>query len=92
LPWDLILGSDLVKHYKPDREMYLSAPLYLDLKPEEVRMCAAHIPDLQAARSYGRNLEQAPEPQAAADRARAISVWAALVVLLSLPVQWLMVS
>jgi 2-haloacid dehalogenase len=53
LPWDLILGSDLVKHYKPDREMYLSAPFYLDLKPEEVMMCAAHIPDLQSARSYG---------------------------------------
>lgn len=53
LPWDVILGSDLVKHYKPDREMYLSAPFYLDLKPEEVMMCAAHVPDLQAARSYG---------------------------------------
>ena len=32
LPWDVILGSDLVRHYKPDREMYLSAPLYLGLK------------------------------------------------------------
>ena len=53
LPWDVILGSDLVKHYKPDREMYLSAPFYLDLKPEEVMMCAAHAPDLQAARGYG---------------------------------------
>lgn len=53
LPWDLILGSDLVQHYKPDREMYLSAPFYLDLKPEEVMMCAAHAPDLQSARSYG---------------------------------------
>jgi 2-haloacid dehalogenase len=53
LPWDVILGSDLVKHYKPDREMYLSAPFYLDLKPEEVMMCAAHVPDLQAARSNG---------------------------------------
>ena len=53
LPWDLILGSDLVHHYKPDREMYLSAPFYLDLKPEEVMMCAAHVGDLQAARSYG---------------------------------------
>jgi len=53
LPWDAILGSDLVKHYKPDREMYLSAPFYLDLKPEEVMMCAAHVFDLQAARSYG---------------------------------------
>lgn len=53
LPWDLILGTDLVKHYKPDREMYLSAPFYLDLKPDEVMMCAAHSGDLQAARSYG---------------------------------------
>jgi 2-haloacid dehalogenase len=53
LPWDLVLGSDLVRHYKPDREMYLSAPLYLDLKPQEVMMCAAHSADLQAARSFG---------------------------------------
>jgi 2-haloacid dehalogenase len=53
LPWDVILGSDIVKHYKPDREMYLSAPFYLDLTPGEVMMCAAHGPDLQAARSFG---------------------------------------
>jgi 2-haloacid dehalogenase len=53
LPWDVILGTDLVKHYKPDREMYLSAPFYLDLKPDEVMMCAAHIHDLEAARSCG---------------------------------------
>lgn len=53
LPWDLILGSDIVRHYKPDREMYMSAPFYLDLKPEEVMMCAAHFGDLQAAGSYG---------------------------------------
>lgn len=53
LPWDLILGSDIVQHYKPDREMYLSAPFFLDLKPEEVMMCAAHVGDLKAARSLG---------------------------------------
>jgi 2-haloacid dehalogenase len=53
LPWDLILGSDIVRHYKPDKEMYLSAPFYLDLKPEQVMMCAAHAQDLQAARSFG---------------------------------------
>ncbi len=53
LPWDVILGSDLVQHYKPDREMYLSAPFYLDLKPEEVMMCAAHALDLRSARSFG---------------------------------------
>jgi 2-haloacid dehalogenase len=53
LPWDVVLGSDLVRHYKPDREIYLSAVFYLDLKPEEVMMCAAHVGDLQAARSCG---------------------------------------
>jgi len=53
LPWDAILGSELARHYKPDREVYVSAYYYLDLKPEEVMMCAAHASDLQAARSTG---------------------------------------
>jgi 2-haloacid dehalogenase len=53
LPWDLVWGSDLVRHYKPDRETYLSAPFYLDLKPHEVMMCAAHLDDLRAARDCG---------------------------------------
>jgi 2-haloacid dehalogenase len=52
LPWDLVLGTDLVKHYKPDREMYMSAPFYLDLKPEEVMMCQLTNSDLQAARKW----------------------------------------
>jgi 2-haloacid dehalogenase len=53
LPWDAILGAELVKHYKPDNEVYLSAPYFLGLKPEEVMMCAAHSTDLQAARRNG---------------------------------------
>jgi 2-haloacid dehalogenase len=53
LPWDAILGSELARHYKPDREVYVSAYYYLDLKPEEMMMCAAHASDLQAARSNG---------------------------------------
>jgi 2-haloacid dehalogenase len=53
LPWDAILGSEPVRHYKLDREVYVSAYQYLDLKPEEVMMCAAHALDLQAARNYG---------------------------------------
>jgi 2-haloacid dehalogenase len=53
LPWDAILGAELVKHYKPDPETYLSAPYFLDVKPEEVVMCAAHSSDLQAARGQG---------------------------------------
>jgi 2-haloacid dehalogenase len=53
LPWDAILGAELVKHYKPDNEVYLSAPYFLGLKPEEVMMCAAHAGDLEAARRNG---------------------------------------
>jgi 2-haloacid dehalogenase len=53
LPWDAILGSELARHYKPDGEVYVSAYHYLDLKPEEVMMCAAHTADLQAARGNG---------------------------------------
>jgi 2-haloacid dehalogenase len=52
-PWDAILGAELVRHYKVDREVYLSVPYYLDLKPEQVMMVAAHRNDLDAARSCG---------------------------------------
>jgi len=53
LPWDAILGSELVRHYKPDREVYVSAYELLDLKPQEVMMCAAHAGDLRAASGNG---------------------------------------
>lgn len=53
LPWDLILSAELAKHYKPDREAYLTAVSLLELKPEEVMMCAAHSIDLIAARDCG---------------------------------------
>jgi 2-haloacid dehalogenase len=53
LPWDLILGAELAKHYKPDREAYLTSVSLLGLKPEEVMMCAAHSSDLKAARNFG---------------------------------------
>jgi 2-haloacid dehalogenase len=53
LPWDTVLSAELAKHYKPDREVYLTAADLLGLKPEEVMMCAAHIGDLNAARGCG---------------------------------------
>ena len=53
LPWDLILGAEVARHYKPDREAYLTACELLSLKPEEVMMTAAHRADLEAARSFG---------------------------------------
>jgi 2-haloacid dehalogenase len=53
LPWDLILSAELARHYKPDREAYLTAVELLSLKPEQVMMSAAHRGDLDAARSFG---------------------------------------
>lgn len=53
LPWDLILSAELFRHYKPDREVYLGAVSLLELKPEEVMMCAAHSIDLIAAHRCG---------------------------------------
>jgi 2-haloacid dehalogenase len=53
LPWDLILSAELAKHYKPDREVYMTAVELLGLQPGQVMMVAAHINDLNAARSFG---------------------------------------
>jgi 2-haloacid dehalogenase len=53
LPWDCILSAENVRHYKPDREVYLSVPALFDLKPDEVMMVAAHERDLESAQRYG---------------------------------------
>src|ERR1041385_6097422 len=53
LPWDMILSAELARHYKPDREAYLTAVSLLELKPEEVMMTAAHVQDLNAAHALG---------------------------------------
>jgi 2-haloacid dehalogenase len=53
LPWDCILGAELVRHYKPDHEVYESAADFLSLPRGEVMMVAAHLGDLRAARAAG---------------------------------------
>jgi 2-haloacid dehalogenase len=53
LPWDCILGAELVRHYKPDREVYQSAADFLNLRVDEVMMVAAHLGDLRAAKGVG---------------------------------------
>ena len=53
LPWDANLGAELVKRYKPDREVYLSASEFLGVKPDEIMMVAAHRGDLEAAHTCG---------------------------------------
>ncbi|MGY1735236.1 haloacid dehalogenase type II [Geodermatophilus sp. SYSU D00684] len=53
LPWDLVLGAEVVGRYKPDPEVYDSAARLLALPPSAVLMVAAHVDDLAAARARG---------------------------------------
>lgn len=53
IPWDMIFGSDLFGHFKPDPETYLGVARMLDLRPDQVMMAAAHNGDLAAARACG---------------------------------------
>jgi 2-haloacid dehalogenase len=53
LPWDLVLGAEVVGRYKPDPEVYDSAPRLLALPPSRVLMVAAHVEDLAEARARG---------------------------------------
>jgi 2-haloacid dehalogenase len=63
LPWDLIIGADLSKHYKPDREVYLTAAGLLELQPPQIMMVAAHQDDLKAARGVGFKTAFVPRPK-----------------------------
>jgi 2-haloacid dehalogenase len=62
LPWDCVLGAELVRHYKPDPEVYRSAPEFLDLAPNEVMMVAAHLGDLKGAAAVGLKTAFVPRP------------------------------
>lgn len=53
LPWDCVLGAELVRHYKPDPEVYLSPVEFFDLTPAEVMFVAAHQTDLQVPKRLG---------------------------------------
>jgi len=53
LPWDAILGAEIVQTYKPNPEAYLRTADILALKPEQICMAAAHNSDLAAARACG---------------------------------------
>ena len=62
LPWDVVLSSELIGHYKPDREVYLRAAGLLGLSPSEVMMVAAHKYDLRAAAEAGLRTAFVPRP------------------------------
>jgi 2-haloacid dehalogenase len=62
LPWDVIFGSDLFGHYKPDPETYLGVARLLGLEPSQVMMAAAHNSDLGHARRVGLMTGFFPRP------------------------------
>lgn len=53
LIWDCVLSSELAGHYKPDKEVYMTAAKLLGLGPENIMMVAAHVYDLEAAKALG---------------------------------------
>ncbi len=53
LPWDVILGAEFARAYKPQPEAYLATARTLGLEPEECLMVAAHNGDLVAASACG---------------------------------------
>jgi 2-haloacid dehalogenase len=62
LPWDVIFGADLFRHYKPDPETYLGVCAFLGLRPAQVMLGAAHNYDLAAARELGLRTAFIPRP------------------------------
>lgn len=62
IPWDMIFGSDLFQHFKPDPETYLGTAHLLGIRPGQLMMAAAHNNDLAAARSCGLLTAFFPRP------------------------------
>ena len=62
IPWDMIFGSDLFQHFKPDPETYLGVAKMLDLRPDQVMLGAAHNGDLGKARDCGLLTAFFPRP------------------------------
>lgn len=53
LPWDVVLGAEVVRHYKPCPDAYINCADALGLPPECCMMTAAHNDDLVAASRQG---------------------------------------
>jgi 2-haloacid dehalogenase len=62
IPWDAILGAEVVAAYKPSPEAYFRTAALLDLPPGEIVMVAAHNGDLAAARACGMRTAFVPRP------------------------------
>ena len=53
LPWDVVLGAEIARHYKPQPEAYLKSAEILGLEPKECMLVAAHNGDLATAGRCG---------------------------------------
>ena len=53
LPWDVVLGSETARAYKPLPQAYLASAELLNLAPGHVMLVAAHNGDLAAAAACG---------------------------------------
>lgn len=70
LPWDVILGAETARAYKPQPEAYTRNAALLNLPPDRVMLVAAHNSDLAAAAAQGlktafvaRPAEHGPDQQ-----------------------------
>jgi 2-haloacid dehalogenase len=53
IPWDVVLGAETSRAYKPLPAAYLNACAMLGLEPAQVMLAAAHEDDLRAAAAVG---------------------------------------
>ena len=53
LPWDVVLGAETARAYKPLPAAYLASAALLNLDPSQVMLVAAHNGDLAAAADTG---------------------------------------
>ena len=62
LAWDVVLGSDIGRAYKPSADAYLTPARILGLEPGELMLVAAHNADLASARQVGLATGYVPRP------------------------------
>jgi 2-haloacid dehalogenase len=63
LPWDVVLGAETARAYKPLPQAYLASAALLNLEPAQVMLVAAHNGDLAAAAAAGLGTAFVPRPQ-----------------------------
>jgi len=62
LPWDVVLGAETARAYKPQPQAYLASAELLNLRPEQVMLVAAHNGDLASAAKVGLRTAFVPRP------------------------------